>query len=431
MAKPDSKKRSTAQTPSPEGESIQLSLATYRPAGGPPKSSGADWLESVPTEYPPKEEFRTVKASTSSELSFVGGFFPKAQEGFSHTVELFDAIPKFVFAKLRKKKTIEILARQFQHRGEHFQLELQPATVKTADGAFLMFPGEREELVLRALRYMAAQQLSPVSLWGHDQGHTQMRLVFSLTQLRNILAEKLPGTKGKQRGHHFKFDEIDEALRVCRGTTIALEFSGGTKRARHEAGILSEYYALDEKSGDVQQSLRCVIFHPLATTAALRQEYRSINYRRLMSLPTPLSRWIYERLSHLFTNAEKRRPMSEAYRPRRGFPLDLETVLNQSGILRRKRLRSSIQEVRSALKELSLAGVLVPPDEANRGGRPFEETLIYGEIKVTGRRPLTGATWTLYPSDLVVQEIIEANTEYRDRPKLTARRGDERRNQGG
>ena len=86
MAKPDSKKRSTAQTPSPEGESIQLSLATYRPAGGPPKSSGADWLESVPTEYPPKEEFRTVKASTSSELSFVGGFFPKAQEGFSHTV---------------------------------------------------------------------------------------------------------------------------------------------------------------------------------------------------------------------------------------------------------------------------------------------------------------------------------------------------------
>ena len=431
MEKPSSNKRSTAQTPAAQGEPIQLSLATYRPAGGPPKSGGADWLESVAAKYPPKEEFRTVKASTSSELSFVGGFFPKAQEGYSHTVELFDAIPKFVFARLRKKKIIEILTRDFQHRGERYQLELQPAAVKTEDGAFLMFPGEREELVLRALRYMAAQQLSPLSLWGHDQGHTQMRLVFTLSQLRNVLAEKLPGAKGKQRGHHFKFDEIDEALRVCRGTTIALEFTGGTKRARHEAGILSEYYALDEKEGDEQQSLRCVIFHPLATTAALRLEYRSINYRRLMSLPTPLARWIYERVSHLFTNAEKRRPMSEAYRPRRGFPLDLETVLNQSGILKRKRLRSSIQEVRAALKELALAGVLVPPGEATNGAVPFEENLIYGESNVTGRRPLTGAIWTLYPSDLVVQEIIEANIEHRDRPKQIGGRGDERRNQGG
>ena len=401
-------------------ESIQLSLANYRPAGGPPKSSGADWLESVPTKYPPKEEFRTVKASTSLELSFVGGFFPKAQKGFSHTVELFDALPKFVFARLRKKKLIEILTRRFQHRGEHYELELKPAAIKTEEGAFLMFPGEREELVLRALRYMAAQQLSPLSLWGHDQGHTQMRLVFTLSQLQNVLAEKLPGAKGRQRGHMFKLAEIDEALQVCQGTVMALEFSDGNKRARHQSGILSEYYALDEVGGGGQKAQRCVIFHPLATTAALRLEYRSINYRRLMSLPTPLARWIYERLSHLFTNAEKHRPMSEAYRPRRGFTLEFETVLNQSGILRRKRLRSNIQEVRAALKELSLAGVLVPPgEESAKGGTPFVESLVYdeGNSAGAGRRPLVGATWTLYPSDLLVQEIIEANIEYRDRLK--------------
>ena len=424
MEKPIRKKRSTAQTPVAEGEPIQLSLATYQPVSGPHKNSGADWLRAVPTEYPPKEEFHTVKASTSSELSFVGGFFPKAQEGFSHTVELFDAIPKFVFARLRKKKIIEILTRNFQHRGEHYQLELKPAAIKTDEGDFLMFPGEREELVLRALRYMAAQQLSPLSLWGHDQGHTQMRLVFTLSQLQNVLAEKLPDSKGRQRGHQFKLAEIDEALQVCQATIVKLEFNDGNKRARHQAGILSEYYALDETGDDGQKARRCVIFHPLATTAALRLEYRSINYRRLMSLPTPLARWIYERLSHLFTNAEKRRPMSEAYRPRRGFTLELETVLNQSGILKRKRLRSNIQEVRAALKELSLAGVLVPPgEEVARGAAPAAQRLIYDQTKRAGagRRPLVGATWMLYPSDLLVQEIIDANIEYRDRSRLTDR----------
>ena len=417
MAKPPSNKRSTAQTPTTEGESVQLSLATYQPAGGPPKNSGADWLAATSPAYPPKEEFHSVKGAVAAPLELGGGFFPKAKEGFSHTVELFDAIPKFVFAKIRRKKTIQVLTREFEHRGEHYRLKLQGATIETGNDAFLIFPGEREELVLRALRYMAAQQLSPLSLWGHDQGHTQLRLTFTLSQLQNVLAEKVPGLDGKPRGHAFKLSEIDEALRVCKGTNIVLEFEDSTKRARHESGIFSEYYAVDDKSGDGHKALRCVIFHPLATTAALRHEYRSINYRRLMSLPSPLARWIYERLSHLFTNAEKRRPRLDALRPPpRGFPLDLETVLNQSGVLRRKRLRGNIEEIRSALHELAQAGVLLAP---SFGAVPYVENLVRGESqKVGGGRPIVSATWTLYPSDQLVQEIIEANIEYRDHPRL-------------
>ena len=420
MQKPPRKKRSAAAAPEEAPAPVQLSLATYRPADPSSKrNSGADWLETTPTQYPPKEEFRSVKTAPSLQLSLTEGFFPQAKEGFSHTVELFDAIPKFVFAKLKRKKTIEFLVRRFEHRGEHYQLELKPAAVKTPDGPFLLFPGEREELVLRALRYMAAQQLAPVTLWGHDQGHTQMRLAFTLSQLQNVLAEKVPGPDGKPRGHMFKLTEIDEALRVCRGVTIGLEFDDGNRRARHEAGILSEYYALDDKSGDGQKAQRCVIFHPLATTAALRQEYRTINYRRLMSLPSPLARWIYERLSHLFTNAEKRRPMLDTLRAPRGFNLDLETVLNQSGVMRRQRLRRNIQEVRDALKELSLAGVLTSPSGAGtKAGASFLESLVRGESKIAGRRPIVGAVWTLFPSDLLVQEIIDANIEHRDRLKL-------------
>ena len=417
MSKPTRKKRSPADVSKEEAAPVQLSLATYQATASPAKrNSGGDWLETTPKQYPPKEEFHSFEAPTSTPLDLGGGFFPKAKEGFSHTVELFDAIPKFVFAKIRRKKTIQVLTREFEHRGEHYRLKLQGATIETAGDAFLIFPGEREELVLRALRYMAAQQLSPLSMWGHDQGHTQLRLTFTLSQLQNVLAEKVPGLDGKPRGHAFKLSEIDEALRVCKGTNIVLEFEDSTKRARHESGIFSEYYALDDKSGDGQKALRCVIFHPLATTAALRHEYRSINNRRLMSLPSPLARWIYERLSHLFTNAEKRRPRLDTFRTPKGFPLDLETVLNQSGVLRRKRLRGNIEEVRSALDELSRAGVLLAP---TFGAVPYVENLVRGESqKVGGGRPIVSATWTLYPSDQLVQEIIDANIEYRDLPRL-------------
>ena len=259
-------------------------------------------------------------------------------------------------------------------------LALKPAAIETPEGPFLVFPGEREELVLRALRYMAVQQLAASSLWGHQQGHKQMRLAFTLSQLQNVLAEKVPGVDGKLRGHAFKLSEIDEALRVCRGATVSLEFNEAGKKAQHESGILSEYYAVDEETGDGQKSLRCVILHPLATAAILQQEYRSINYRRLMALPSPLGRWIYERLSHLFINAEKRRVWADGMRPPKGFTLDLETVLNESGVLRRKRFRENITEVRSALRELSMAGVLVPlPKGAEAGtGGPYVEKPVYG-----------------------------------------------------
>ena len=65
------------------------------------------------------------------------------------------------------------------------------------------------------------------------------------------------------------------------------------------------------------------------------------------------------------------------------------------------------------MKELSLAGVLLPMTKDSEA-RPYVEKPVYGESQ-GGRRPVISATWTLFPSDLLVQEIIEANIEKRDR----------------
>ena len=128
-----------------------------------------------------------------------------------------------------------------------------------------------------------------------------------------------------------------------------------------------------------------------------------------MALPSPAARWIYERLSHLFINAEKRRVWRTECVPPRVYA----RFGNRAQRKRRpaaQALPGNISEVRSALQELSLAGVLVPlPKGSTAGtGGPYVEKPVYGGSQ-GGRRPVVGATWTLFPSDLLVQEIIEAN----------------------
>ena len=138
------KKQPTARG---KDEGPQLGLS----AGAPPPARTAkgtgNLIQAAAHPYPPKEEFKSVEPVAASQMEFLGNFFPQNQEGYSHTVELFDAIPKFLFTSQRRRKTIEILVREFHHRGDEYRLALKPAAIETPEGPFLVFPGEREERI--------------------------------------------------------------------------------------------------------------------------------------------------------------------------------------------------------------------------------------------------------------------------------------------
>src|SRR5690349_5633801 len=78
----------------------------------------------------------------------------------SRTLAFFDAIPKYPFPTTRFVDKAERIEAVFTVGGKPYMAEILPAQIKLASGEErLAFAGAREELVERALRFLAVQQL--------------------------------------------------------------------------------------------------------------------------------------------------------------------------------------------------------------------------------------------------------------------------------
>lgn len=67
-------------------------------------------------------------------------------------LELFYAIPKFSYHRIRKNKNPEILTRSVKHRGQGFEIKIFPALIEDNEGnTWSCHSGRREELVIEAL----------------------------------------------------------------------------------------------------------------------------------------------------------------------------------------------------------------------------------------------------------------------------------------
>ena len=328
--------------------------------------------------------------SQKAQLELFNGWL-SAESNQSRTVELFDAIPKYIFDKKAKTTTvIEAIEREFRFRDVMYSVRIAPANIDRKGKAIGVYPGEREEIVTRTLFYMSCQQLAKLKL-GHDKdGTVQISASFTLSQLRKYLSSF---------GHNYSTPQIDEALRVCQNASISLSCEGGGKDAVLQSGIFMSYSGQNTKSDKTgESSLRYVVFNPLVTSSILETTSRAINFERVMKLKSPLSRWLYDRVSHVFRQAVKGGSVLD-----KGYRISLSTILRESGFTPDERVRHNVAVVKRALTELQENGVL-------ERLKPYKEEITYGEVpKTGGRRPLEDVMWTLYPSTVVVEEIISDN----------------------
>lgn len=315
----------------------------------------------------------------------------------SRTLDLFDAIPKYPFPTTRVVAEPTRILASFEADKETYAAEIVNAQIKdkTTGKEVLVFPGAREELVERALRFIAIQQTARTKLDQDPKtGQPTITVFFTLSQVRRHLEDL---------GHGYKIAEIQEALDILSGTEITvfssrLREDGRTRKRHLKATILSNYIG-DMLDGDKtgEDSKVGMTFHPWATRAIVDLAYYPINQLRVGSLKKPLARWLTTRLSHNFRQAVK-----FGYIQKRGYHIALQTMLAQRALPEEKRLRASVETVRLALKEMVSSGVL-------EKGMPWEEQLKYGTTK--GRKKITDAVWTLYPSHEFVEEIISGNKE--------------------
>ena len=91
------------------------------------------------------------------QMSLFSNFY--APQDQTRTLPTYDIIPKFILSNTRSQKKVEIRTFSSVKIGEKkVKVDLTPAIIETPDGAKAIFPGVREELIERALRFMAVQE---------------------------------------------------------------------------------------------------------------------------------------------------------------------------------------------------------------------------------------------------------------------------------
>src|SRR5208283_1214056 len=323
----------------------------------------------------------------------------------SRTLDFFDAIPKYPFSVTTTIEKTERIEAPFTLRGKKYVAEILPAQIKDAKTGQerLVFPGSREELVERALRFIAVQQIARTKLIPDaETGRQAVTVFFTLSMLRRHLEEL---------GHGFKLSAIKEALDILSHTSIEIRLEpddepGQTKRRRFMTGTILSNYAGDFLEGDStgDDSRAAMTFHPLATQAILQVAFYPINHLRVGKLKRPLARWLTTRMSHNYRQARK-----NSYVQNDGYHISLKTILDERGLPREVRLRANLKSVREALMEMKKRRILSEM-------QPFAEELIHAPSK--GRPKIVDAIWTLYASAEFVDEIIGGNKQMKQAQRV-------------
>jgi hypothetical protein len=232
------------------------------------------------------------------QLSLFDGFL-SAEPNQSRTLDIWDALPKFVLSHSRDGDGANLMEfNNVKIDGQPIRVEIAAAVLSrevppgAPDAARIgqwVFPGVREELVERALRKMAVQRQIEATLDADEKQRPIFPIVFTLSQLRAELAAA---------GHDMKISQLREALYVLGNSTLRAEglIDDELHGFSHPLLLISYKRRDDDITGE--KSIYVARFHPLAVRAILAGAWQSINYARVMSLGLPLARWIATRMNN-------------------------------------------------------------------------------------------------------------------------------------
>lgn len=318
--------------------------------------------------------------------------------GYSSTIEVFDAIPKYLH---RTEKTTELgtQMREFKLGDKTYTVEITPAHLGAQK--LNVFPGPREELVEGAVRKLFIDRIEPeqerkLVEMSNEDGNAAIRFRLPLVDICKEL---------KEHGHEFNSRQVREALDVLSKTLI----SAKTEDDRHVMGesgrpILNFSYISEKDSGD-DRTILLITFHPLIARGILTQRHRAYDFSQEMSLNKPLSRWLFRRMCWQHAGAT----YGNAYE------IWLNVIMRESGMAE-KATHEAIRRVIEALTEMQEKGVLFPPLGMEQAWS-VEKT--YHEASGPGRPKIKNAKFLLYPSHKVVDDIKDVNIKRARNPKLT------------
>lgn len=290
----------------------------------------------------------------------------KDEEEYSHTVELYDFMPKYVWGKVERVGGVYLptLRREFECRGRKYSLEIAPARITDGETEIECFPSKREEMVEDALRKMMAEGQG-IFLDG------EAGISFTLYQLQKEL---------KNTGHSYSTQQIKQALTILARTSIELK-SEDSETEIYFSPI--ETLGFKGKNDEKQTFVR---FSPLVTKSIQERSFRLINYEQVMSYKSVIARLLHKRLSHHYTQASMTDP----------YHFLLTTVIRDFGLTKQEQLRNNQIEVEKALEEMKGKNVVLN----------FKADKV---IESGARAKLIDVKFNLQPHPYFVSDVKKAN----------------------
>lgn len=313
------------------------------------------------------KKFLEYKQSKPFQLSLFD--LLENEKEFSHTIELYDFMPKYVWGKVERVGGVYLprLEREFECRGKKYNLTLFPASIEDKNGnEKYHYPAKREEIVEDALRKLMADGQG-IFLDG------EAGVSFTLYRLQKELQDN---------GHTYSRQQIKDALEVLAKTNIELKSESGTIEF-----IFHPIEAIGF-NGENEETQTFVKFSPLVTKSIKERTFRLFNYQKVMSYKSVTARQLHKRMAHHYTQAS----LTERY------TILLTTIIRDFGLTRRKQLKDNLRETEEAIAELKEKNVIIN----------------YQADKIIERNPrirLTDVKFSLQPHFDFVNEMKRANSK--------------------
>lgn len=328
-----------------------------------------------------EKKLEDYKQEKNLQLS-IFEFLEPENKKYSNTIELYDAIPKYVWGRQKKTKESIPILREFSNRNIKYKVMITPATVVKMNGdqikdTFVRFPSRREELIEDALRKIAC----------NGQGvflDDEAGVLFTLYQLREEL-EKM--------GHGYNINEIKEALFICKGTEIKLMSEDGKNVIISNIFQTLGLQTQDDWKQQGSKTKAYVRFNPLVTKSINDITFRQLDYQKCMEYKYDLSRYLHKRLSHNYIQAGY---VNKEDGTLNHFEIYLSTILRDSGFKAYKKLSINIPQVTKCLDELKSSKLL----------SKYETEPIYEHIK---KNKISDVKFTLYPHIEFIRESRKIN----------------------
>lgn len=334
------------------------------------------------TKLSRKRKIDDYNQSKPVQLSLFEIIHP-SEKDYSNTVELYDFIPKYVWGRVERiqEKFLEPIEREFDCRGQSYNVRIAPARIKDSDGVSRdYFPGKREELVEDALRKIATA----------GQGvflDNQAGVTFTLYQLQQEL---------KRTGHSYSITQIKEALMVCVGTNLQLTDTTGQDVLASSIFDTIGLQTREDWEGQGEKTKAFVRFNALVTISIRNRTFRQFNYEISMGYQNVTSRQLHKRMSHHFTQASFAQP----------FTILLSTVIRDFGLTAYEKFSHNLRDVEVSLKEMVEKNVLFK----------YNLEKIIDEKR---RNKIADVRLVLYPHPNFVSEVISANKKQKEIRILT------------